>query len=177
MHNYVTLRGDLFWLYLCFVLHFQSRLGGLKFSIGFTPKDKSKENAKSSSKVGNLVKMFELRGSKSSQTESKSRQKISTPVKTPLSDSVKSIDSNSHTSVKHKDSVFTTPVKQNKNTPLKGKGTYSKFYTPIKSKLKIPNDPIKLAVTPVKALGNLMQKIPTPRRSHRVTPLKINEKD
>lgn len=29
----------------------KSRLGGLKFSIGFTPKDKSKENAKGSSKA------------------------------------------------------------------------------------------------------------------------------
>lgn len=162
-----------------FAFYFQSRLGGLKFSIGFTPKDKSKENAKGSSKVGNLVKLFELRGSRSSQTESKNPTPVkreSSSVKLTKSEKttgLRNSDSNMCTPIKSKDTKLFTPVKQ--ATPVKMKG--SKFFTPIKSKLKIPTDPIKLAVTPVKALGNFMQKIPTPRRSHRVQPLGVNEKD
>lgn len=54
-----------------FVFYFQLRFGGLKFSIGFILKDKSKENVKGLFKVGNFVKLFELRGSRLLQTEFK----------------------------------------------------------------------------------------------------------
>ncbi|XP_056009010.1 nuclear mitotic apparatus protein 1-like isoform X2 [Ostrea edulis] len=162
----------------------KSRLGGLKFSIGFTPKDKNKENTKSTSKVGNLVKLFEAQGSQSSQNESKFPTpvankciKTSTPVQHKNVE-MKSSNYEIPAVPKSKDPELSTSVKEGDiriKTPTKLKS--SKFHTPVRSKHKIPADPMKLAVTPVKAFGSFIQRISTPKRSHRVKPMEFNVKE